>query len=492
MSKNHSGPVLVIGATGYVGARLIPRLLSAGYPVRAVSRSLDRLKRRPWAEHPRVDLVVANVLEPDALAGAVKDCRTAYFLLPALGPGGNGPSAQGQRAARALIEAAEAAGLERIIALSGLDDYPRSPAVVLRGGRAAVTVLRTAMILGSGSSAFEILRYLVDRLPLMLAPSWVETPAQPIAIGNLLHYLAGCLEAPETAGQTFEVGGPEVVSCRQLMEVYRQEARLARRHILTVPLCAPALSSHWISLTTPVPRHLARSLTAALSRPLVAADARIREIIRQDLLDCRQAIRLALAGACQERLQGPGGGGPMPPPEWSLPGDAPWSGGTMYEDRRRLVLRATAEEIWQSLIGVAWRNRWGLRDWLGRSAAAPGGRGCGALAGDEPGAGHDGRCWRAASVEPPERLVLVSQMRLPGQMILEFRLRGLADHLTEIEQKSLFAPAGLPGILYWSSLGPVRALMFNSMLVGMARAAGKQIELGPQAVHAPSGSALLS
>ncbi len=159
------------------------------------------------------------------------------------------------------------------------------------------------MILGSGGAAFEILRYLVDRLPVMLTPRWVHTPVQPIAITNVLTYLTECLSHDETRGQTYDIGGPEVVTYRELMAIYAEEAHLARRLVIPVPVLTPRLSSYWIHLVTPVPASLAQPLAAGLANPVVCLDNRIREIIPQELLDCRQTIRLALQRIEQQRVE---------------------------------------------------------------------------------------------------------------------------------------------------------------------------------------------
>ena len=283
------GTILVTGATGYVGARLVSRLLWRGYSVRAAGRSLDRLRKRHWADHPLVELVVADALDPGSLGKACEGCGAAYYLVHSMVPGEKDFEETDRKAAENMARAAGEAGLSRLIYLGGLgEDEPslsphlRSRAEVgeiLAGGATPVTVLRAAMILGAGSTSFEILRYLVDRLPVMITPRWVRTECQPIGIRNVLDYLVGCLETPATAGGSFDIGGPDVVTYRELMHAYAREAGLRRRFILPIPVLSPSLSSKWIHLVTPVHAEVAQPLAEGLVNRVVCRDRRIRELI---------------------------------------------------------------------------------------------------------------------------------------------------------------------------------------------------------------------
>ncbi len=230
-----NGTILVTGATGYVGARLVTRLLAKGYRVRATGRSLARLRKRPWADHPGVELLPADVTDAASIAKACEGCAAAYYLVHSMMPGEGKFEEVDREAARNMARAAGEAGLSRLIYLGGLGEenpslsrHLRSRAEVaeiLAAGKTPVTILRAAMILGAGSASFEILRYLVDRLPVMITPKWVHTECQPIGIRNVLDYLVGCLETPATAGGTFDIGGPEVVTYRELMRIYARGGR---------------------------------------------------------------------------------------------------------------------------------------------------------------------------------------------------------------------------------------------------------------------------
>ncbi len=291
-----------------------------------------------------MELVSTDVLNREALRKTSTDCSAAYYLVHSLESAGGNYAEADRQAARNMIEAAGHSGLERIIYLGGLGEDPehlsqhlRSRAEVghiLGAGQVPVTTLRAAMIIGSGSISFEIVRYLMDRLPVMITPRWLETLSQPIAIRNVLEYLQGCLENPATAGQTYDIGGPDTVSYRGLLRVYEEEARLRHRWIVKVPVLTPRLSAYWIDLVTPISASIAFPLAEGLRNEMVCLDHRIREEIPLDLIDCRQAIRLALDegqyALWKDRSRREG---PSPPAEWIYPGDPSWAGG---DKRRRL------------------------------------------------------------------------------------------------------------------------------------------------------------
>ncbi len=493
-------PVLVTGATGYVGGRLVPRLLAAGYRVRALGRSLSKLRHRPWGGHPLLEVVQGDVMDAASLRQAAQGCWAAFYLVHSMTAAAKDFAAADRQAARNMARAAADAGLDRIIYLGGLggaDDPKLSEhlrsrfevARILQAGAVPTTFLRAAMILGSGGAAFEILRYLVDRLPVMLTPRWVHTPVQPIAITNVLTYLMGCLSHHDTRGQTFDIGGSEVVTYRQLMDIYAQEAHLTPRLIIPVPVLTPRLSSYWIHLVTPVPASLAQPLAEGLANPVVCLDNRIREIIPQALLDCRTTIRLALQRVEQQRVETCwSDAGELRPPEWAACGDAAYAGGTVLSLGYRIRLQATAEESWQPLtrIGGAtgWyygEALWAIRGWadrlLGGSGLRRGRRHPTEL---NPGDALD--FFRVLEIEPHQRLLLVAEMKMPGEATLEFRLKALPDGATELTQTARFLPHGLLGIAYWYLLDPFHKMIYQGMLRNIAAATGKPVTAGPERV----------
>lgn len=492
-----SQPIFIAGATGYIGGRLLPRLLEAGYSVVALARAPEKLKDRPWAQHTNLTIIKGDVLDPESLSRALAGCRAAYYLVHSMNPEVEDFSQTDRIAARNMATAAETAKLEQIIYLSGLGEEQSGLShhlqsrtevgKILRQGSVPVTILRAAMIIGSGSASFEILRYLVDRLPLMITPRWVDTPCQPIGVRNVLHYLIGCLENQQVIGDTFDIGQPEVIKYRQLMEVYAEEAGLPRRWIIPVPVLTPRLSSYWIHLVTPVPASIARPLAEGLSNPVICKENRITKLLPQELFDARQAIRLALDRTRQQTVETSWtDSGEIHPAEWSNPGDPSWAGGSIYDDSRRVILNAQPEEIWPTVIciggevGYYYANwLWKIRGAIDRVFGGVGlcrGRRCPAEL--FPGDAVD--FWRVVAVEKPLYLLLSAEMKLPGEAVLSFRLRPLENGQTELQQVARFLPRGLLGILYWYAVMPFHHYVFNGMLRGIAKASKKTIISGPE------------
>lgn len=493
-------PILVTGATGYIGSRLIPRLLLAGYRVRAMARNPAKLKGRSWAKEPGVEIVAGDAFDLGSLQAAVHGCRAAYYLIHSMNPESGEFSIADRQAAENMVAAASVEGLERIIYLSGLgepsDDLSKhlvsraEVSQILRSGSVPVTVLRAAMIIGSGSASFEILRYLVDRLPVMVTPRWVNTPCQPIGIRNVLHYLVGCLAVAATVGDTFDIGAPEVLTYRQLMVLYAEEAGLPARRIIPVPLLSPRLSSYWIHLVTPVSASLGRPLAEGLRNPVICRDCRIRELIPQPLFDCRTAIRLALERLRQQQVESSWmDAGLVPPAEWSLPDDPAWTGGTLYQDGRQVELDASVEETWEAVLRIGGTTGWYYADWLWRIRGTLdrllGGVGLGRGRRDanrlQPGDVLD--FWRVVTVEPPNRLLLSAEMKVPGLAVLEFSLQPTSTGGTQLRQVARFLPRGLLGILYWWGVTPLHGLVFSGMLRGLARSMGTKVLQGPSKIR---------
>lgn len=501
MSLEPKSPIFVAGATGYIGGRLVPRLLDAGYRVRALARSPSKLATRPWANDPNLEIVRGDILDSHSLQRALTGCRAAYYLVHSMNPQVGDFASVDRQAASNMAAAAAAANLQQIIYLSGLGDEPSTLSHhlqsrsevgdLLKQGSVPVTILRAAMIIGSGSASFEILRYLVERLPVMLTPRWVDTPCQPIGVRNVLHYLIGCLDNPDTLGQTFDIGQPTVTSYRRLMEIYAEEAGLPKRWIIPVPVLTPRLSGYWIHLVTPVPAAIAQPLAEGLSNPVTCQENRITELIPQELFDCRVAIRRALDRLRQQQIETSWtDSGPIRPAEWSLPNDPAWAGGSIFEDSRRVVLNATPQEIWPALSSIGGDVGWYYADWLwwlrgfidrlfGGVGLARGRRSATEL---YPGDSLD--FWRVVDVEQPNRLLLSAEMKLPGEAVLCFTLRQLDDEQTELRQIARFLPRGLLGLLYWYAVTPFHGYVFTGMLRGIAESVGKTIERGPERLPA--------
>ncbi len=493
-------PVLVTGATGYVGGRLVPQLLNAGYRVRALGRSVAKLQGRPWGAHPLVELAKGDVLDYDSLAQAAQGCGAAFYLVHSMLADPKAYRDTDRRAAQNMVKAAAAAGLDRIIYLGGLggasdpnlSEHLRSRyevARILQSGPVPATFLRAAMILGSGSASFEIMRYLVDRLPVMITPRWVQNEVQPIAITNVLNYLQGCLEHDEVKGQTFDIGGPDILTYRRLFDIYAEEAGLRRRLVLPVPVLTPRLSSYWIHLVTPVPAAIARPLALGLRNPVVCQENRLREIIPQELLTCRQTIRRALEKIRQQCVDTCWmDAGAMALPEWVTCGDTEYAGGTVLSCGFSAVLDAAPAQVWPFIARIGGgtgyyfgTGLWRLRGIMDRLLGGIGFRG-GRRHPEELAPGDALDFWRVLEVEPPHRLLLLAEMKLPGEAVLEFTLTEFGQGGTEVRQVARFLPKGLGGLLYWYALEPLHHWVYRGMLKALARAVGRPILAGPEAV----------
>lgn len=293
--------VLVTGATGFVGSNLVPDLLDHGYEVRALSRDKESAQS---TLDSRVEVVEGNVLEPETLAGVFTDVDVAYYLVHSLGMGDRFEE-RDNRAADNFAEAASDAGVDRVIYLGGLGEtgpdlsaHLRSRREVearLREGSYDLTTFRAAIIVGAGSASFEMVRQLVSRLPVMITPKWVRTPSQPIAIGDVIKYLRRAIETPETAGETIEIGGPEVLSYQEMME---RTAKAAGRHltVIPVPVLTPKLSVYWIDLMTDTPKHISHPLIEGLRNPVVVTNDRAEALLPMELTPFDEALDRALEG----------------------------------------------------------------------------------------------------------------------------------------------------------------------------------------------------
>ena len=497
MDKTADRPVLVTGATGYVGGRLAPYLLGSGIRVRAMGRSMAKLKSRSWATHPLVETVQGDVLDRDSMIQAASGCRAAYYLVHSMDHRSKRFADLDRQGAENMRDAASAGRCGRIIYLSGLGDAHREHlsehlrsrhevADILKSGPVPVTVLRAAMILGSGSASFEMMRYLVERLPVMITPRWVSVRVQPISIRNVLIYLKGCLEKGETVAETYDIGGPDVLTYRDLFAIYAAEAHLKPRWIIPAPFFTPALSSYWIHLITPVPAAIARPLAEGLRNEVICRENRIRSIIVQELCSCRDAIRLAL-----ERIQTEPpetcwtDAGCIDPPEWHYCGDADYAGGAILGCGFRVELAARSEQVWDPVVRIGGSNGWYFANTLWRLRGLVdrlvGGIGLrrGRRHPVELRAGDALDFWRVLEVVPNRRLVLLAEMTFPGEALLEFHLVDTESGGVDFQMISRYLPRGLFGMLYWYALHPFHVWIFKGMLKAIARRVGEPVLKGP-------------
>ena len=474
--------VLLTGATGYIGGRLAPRLLDAGYTVRCVVRSPRKLDNRPWAIHERVEIVRGDISDTDAIATAMQGCAHAYYLVHSMIAAGGDYAEHDRKLAASFRDAAEQAKVQRIIYLGGLgemgqdlSDHLRSRREVeriLAEGPVPLTTFRAAMIIGSGSASYEILRYLVERLPIMIVPRWVATRCQPIAVADILHWLVRCLSEPHTAGKTYEAGGDGVRTYKQLMNSMAHALGLRKRIIIPVPVLTPSLSSRWIGLVTPVTARIARPLAEGLRNPVVVTDDTLQRDMRHQAKTPEEAIQLALERTSLAEVE----------TSWSaagvVPGDPDWAGGRVFTDARSTTADATPDAVFRAVCrvggGHGWYAAdllWRLRGWMDTVAGGPGLR-RGRRHPEEVAYGEALDFWRVIAVDRPRRLHLLAEMKLPGQAALEFNIEPApSGESTTLHMTARFKPKGLLGLAYWYSVLPLHHFVFNGMLKGMKRAA---------------------
>lgn len=494
---------LVTGASGYIGGRLVPHLLDAGYRVRVMARRPDSLRDRPWAD--RVEMSQADASEPDSLADALTGVDVAYYLIHALGTAG---FEQTDRAhATNFGAAARAAGAGRLVYLGGLapDDEELSAHLrsrlevgeVLLGSGVPTAVLRAAVIIGSGSASFEMLRHLTERLPAMITPRWVHTRIQPISIRDVLRYLVGCAELPPEVSRSFDIGGPDVLTYRQMMQRYARVAGLRQRIIVPVPVLTPSLSSHWVGLVTPVPSSIARPLVDSLRNTVVTTEHDIAAYVPdppEGLLDFDASVRLALQRIRDAEVSTRWSSAALPgAPSDPLPTDPDWAGGSLYQDRRSRAAEASPGALWRVLEGIggdrgwysfplAWRVR-GLVDRMIGGVGLRRGR-------RDPERVYVGESidfWRVEARDEGSLLRLRAEMRLPGLAWLELAVEPDPERpgRATYHQRAVFHPRGLLGHLYWWSVAPFHGIVFGSMAHNITKAA-EELERGERARRIPS------
>ncbi|MFJ6737809.1 SDR family oxidoreductase [Streptomyces sp. NPDC091279] len=486
------GPrALVTGATGYIGGRLVPELLDAGYRVRCLARSPGKLRDLPWAD--RVESVRGDVTDAASVAAALSGVDVAYYLVHALGSGADFEETD-REAARIFGEAARTAGVRRLVYLGGLtpaqvperalSPHLRSRAEVgriLLGSGVPTTVLRAAVVIGSGSVSFEMLRHLTERLPVMVTPSWVRTRIQPVAVRDVLRALVGSARMPADVNRAFDIGGPDVLTYRDMMRRYAAVAGLPRRIIVPVPVLTPGLSSHWVGLVTPVPAALARPLTESLRHEVVCHEHDIARYVPDPPghpIGFDEALRLALRRVRDADVVTRWSSASVPgAPSDPLPTDPDWAGGSLYTDRRELTVDASRAQLWRVIEGIGGANgwysfplAWAVRGRLDRLAGGVGlRRGRRDAARLRVGDALD--FWRVEEIEPGRLLRLRAEMRLPGLAWLELRADTDDAGRTRYRQRAVFHPHGLLGHTYWWSVSPFHALVFGGMARNIAAAA---------------------
>jgi hypothetical protein len=404
--------------------------------------------------------------------------------------------------AEAFGHAAADAHVRRIIYLGGLGETGpglsehlssrREVEKALDAGGVPVTVLRAAMIIGSGSASFEILRYLVERLPIMITPKWVSTESQPIAVRDVLFYLIAALGSSATMGKTLDIGGPDIWSYARVMREMASALGLRRRLIIPVPVLTPRLSSLWIHLVTPLAASIARPLAEGLRNRVVCRNDEAIRLMPHECMTIRQAMDSAIA------KEGTG----MVETAWSdagiMPGDPVWAGGTVFVDRRQAKVLASSQNAWEAVCSLGGKHGYFAADWLWRVRGSMdrliGGPGLrrGRRSGQELRLGDALDFWRVTKIEPPRHLVLTAEMKLPGVATLSFEIKPCADNQSMIVMTARFRSRGFLGIVYWYTVLPLHGIVFRGMLNGLVRRAQYGSIKGPDSLSlsAPEPSIL--
>lgn len=468
--------VLVTGATGYIGGRLVSRLLQEGHQVRILARDPSRLEGRPW--RGQVEVFQGDTLQPPSLRTAMDGVEAAYYLVHSM-MGGSGFHERDLRSAKGFAEESHRSGVKRIIYLGGLGD-PHSDlsnhlrsrqetGKVLGSTGVPVTELRAGIVVGAGSISFEMIRYLTERLPVMIGPKWLYTRTQPISIRNVLDYLAAVLRIKGDESQIMEIGGPDVLTYEQMLLGYAQ-VRGLRRFILQVPVLTPRLSSYWVHWITPVPAAMARPLIESLRNEVIVKDDSAQQFFPEIIpVSYEQAVREALDNLDARSLE----------TAWTdalvtSQGDlAPVTLTTqdgMFVERRTLEVRAAPEKVFSTFVSLGGATGWlyANRLWKLRALIDQifGGVGFRRTRRDpvELRVGDALDFWRVEALEPDRKMLLRAEMKVPGRAWLQFEVQPLASGMSQLVQSAIFAPKGLSGFLYWYILYWFHSRIFSGLI----------------------------
>jgi len=479
--RSNAPIILVTGATGYIGGRLIPRLLDAGFRVRCLVRDATRLQGRAWRGD--VELAEGDVLRPDSLAAAMSGAAAAYYLVHSLGAGA-GFSGRDVQAARNFGTAATCAGVGRIIYLGGLGDPAADLSAHLRSRQdtgdalresgLSVTEFRAGVIVGSGSLSFEMIRYLTERVPVMICPRWIYTRIQPIAVRNVLDYLVEALRVPASAGQIIEIGGADVITYGEMLTFYA-EVRGLRRWLVPVPVLTPKLSSYWVHFVTPIPAAIARPLIAGLRNEIIVRDDLAGRLFPNiQPLDYRTAVKLALEKLDAHAVE-TAWSGALSTSQHDVPPVTLRTHEGMIIEQRQIIVDASADAIFRAFSGLGGTRGWLYMNWAWHLRGAidrlSGGVGMrrGRRDAEDLRVGEALDFWRVEAIEPGRLMRLRAEMKVPGQAWLQFEIMGQNSDLRPLlTQTAFFAPKGLIGLAYWYLLYPVHRMIFGGLIRSLA------------------------
>jgi uncharacterized protein YbjT (DUF2867 family) len=468
--------VVITGATGYIGGRLLKALDTERYQLRCIARRPEYLRERVDSA---VEVVQGDVLDKSSLDTALRGAHTAFYMVHSMGSTGDFEE-EDRKAASNFGGAAKASGVKRIIYLGGLGDASQPLSTHLRSRHEVGTILRqsgvpviefrASVVIGSGSLSFELVRALTERLPIMLTPKWVSAPAQPIGIEDLIEYLVRAVDVAVDGSPIYQIGGKDVVSYGDLMKLYARERNL-KRLMIPVPVLTPYLSSLWITIFAPIYQRIGRKLIMSLRHPTVVTDDTARKTFGIKTLSVREAIARAIQSEDQEFAE----------TRWSdalssIDAQRDWGGvrfGNRLIESRSRSTKAEPARAFAVLRRIGGKNGWYYADWLWQIRGAldilMGGVGMrrGRRDPEQLRTGDVVDCWRVEKIVPDGLIRFTAEMKLPGRAWLEFELEKETSR-TIIRQTAIFDPIGLSGLVYWYVLYPMHKLIFSGMIQNIA------------------------
>ena len=483
--------ILVTGASGYVGGRLVTALLEDGASVRVFVRDQKKAQSNSWASS--VEIATGNASDYQSTLKALNGIHTAYYLLHSINAGTNFDKIESEMANN-FAKASEEAGVQQIIYLGGINNDLKSSKHLnsrantgrsLASTSVPVMEMRAGIIIGSGSASFEMLRHLTHRLPVMTTPKWVMNKTHPIAVRDVLWYLKSAAKLEKPVSGIFDIGGPEVLTYADMMQKFAKLSGLRKRLIIKVPVLTPNLSSLWIGFVTPVPTTLARPLVGSLISEVVADPAKsIDHLIpkpAEGLIDVSTAITLALSKVSSNAVSTRWSDATAPYAPWQkAQSDPDWAGEALYKDTKVRVTDASMENLWVAIEEIGGDNGWYGADflWYARGVMDRMIGGVGLRRGRRDPihlrVGDSLDFWRVESLIPGQSLKLYAEMILPGKAWLEFRIKKLPNGQSEVTQEASYSPRGLGGQLYWYAVLPLHTFVFPTMIRNLIRSANRK------------------
>jgi uncharacterized protein YbjT (DUF2867 family) len=469
--------ILVIGATGYIGGRVVPRLIEKGHKVRVLVRDPQKVADRGWKG---IDIVRGNLQDPDTLPPAFKDIDIVYYLAHAMTAGSKSFESLDRAAAWQVTTLCQINEVKRVVYLGGLGkrSIHQSPHLrsrhevgdILRAGRVPVTEFRAAVIIGSGSYSFEMIHHLVNRLPVMISPKWLLVRTQPIGIRDVLQYLIETIDRPETAGKVYDIGGPDILTYRDMLKTVAAVLGL-RRYIITVPVLTPKLSSYWINFVTPIPAKTARVLIESLRHETICEnDDALRDFPVQPI-GFEEAVRRAFSKFRSNTVE----------TTWTdaapVESQSVIDPSHLFTDQRRVQVNTPVETLFSVVTslggnrGWLYANRlWRLRGFIDKQLGGVGLR-RGRRHPVHIATGDALDFWRVEEYIPFQRVVLRAEMKVWGGAWLDFETKSIGENKSELIQTARYYPRGLTGLVYWYAIYPIHALVFRGMVKAIAREA---------------------